>query len=62
MFLQKSIKAKKTSDPDFQKRIVKLDKELKIRDGEDHGFYSRYIKLDPIRHVAKEFIPSSSGR
>jgi putative acetyltransferase len=40
-----------SGNPDFQKLVMELDRDLRIRDGEDHSFYAQFNKIDMIRHV-----------
>ncbi len=40
-----------SDNPDFQKLVILLDKDLRIRDGEEHTFYAQYNKIDAIKHV-----------
>lgn len=40
-----------SSNKDFQKLVVELDKDLAIRDGDDHAFFAQYNKIDQIKHV-----------
>jgi len=44
-----------STNPDFQKLVVQLDKELKIRDGEEHSFYNQFNKIDSIKNVIVAF-------
>lgn len=36
---------------DFQKLVIKLDKELAIRDGESHAFYHQFNKSKTLQHI-----------
>jgi putative acetyltransferase len=45
------IKRTQSSDPDFQKLIKVLDRELAIRDGDEHAFFAQYNTLVNIQHV-----------
>ncbi len=45
------IKRTQSSDPDFQKLIKVLDRELAIRDGDEHSFFAQYNTLVNIQHV-----------
>ena len=45
------IKRTQSSDPDFQKLIKDLDRELAIRDGDEHAFFAQYNTLMNIQHV-----------
>ena len=40
-----------SSNPDFQKLVRELDKDLAIRDGEDHAFFAQFNKIGAIKHV-----------
>lgn len=40
-----------SSNPDFQKLVTELDRDLRIRDGEDHAFFAQFNKIDQIKHV-----------
>jgi putative acetyltransferase len=40
-----------SDNPDFQKLVVLLDKELSIRNGSEHSFYSQFNKIDSLRNV-----------
>jgi putative acetyltransferase len=40
-----------SGNPDFQKLVMELDRDLRIRDGEDHSFYAQFNKIDMIKHV-----------
>ncbi|QMU31225.1 GNAT family N-acetyltransferase [Adhaeribacter radiodurans] len=40
-----------SDNPDFQKLVVLLDKDLAIRDGEEHAFYAQYNKINAIKHT-----------
>ncbi|MEM0519217.1 MULTISPECIES: GNAT family N-acetyltransferase [Aequorivita] len=44
-----------STNPDFIKLILLLDKELSIRDGDDHAFYDQFNKLDAIKHTVVAF-------
>ncbi len=46
-----SLKRTNSDDPDFQKLVIELDKDLRIRDGEDHSFFSQFNKIDAIKYV-----------
>lgn len=48
-----------SDNPDFQKLVTELDKELKIRDGEDHPFYDQFNKIDAIRFVVVAYSGSA---
>jgi putative acetyltransferase len=45
------IKRTQSSDPEFQKLIKDLDRELAIRDGNEHAFFAQYNTLVNIQHV-----------
>lgn len=45
------IKRTDSTDPDFQKLVIELDKDLAIRDGEDHSFFAQFNKITMIRHA-----------
>jgi putative acetyltransferase len=51
-----TIKRTTSSDNDFQKLIVKLDKDLAIRDGDEHAFYAQYNKTINIKNVVVAYI------
>ncbi len=40
-----------SGNPDFQKLVADLDKDLQIRDGEDHSFFAQFNKIDLIKYV-----------
>ncbi|MGI4749692.1 MAG: GNAT family N-acetyltransferase [Janthinobacterium lividum] len=40
-----------SNNPNFQKLVKILDKDLKIRDGEENLFYSQFNKIDLIKHA-----------
>jgi len=40
-----------SADPDFQKLVVELDKDLKNRDGDEHDFYHQFNKIVNLNHV-----------
>lgn len=40
-----------SSNPDFQKLVTELDKDLAIRDGDEHAFFAQFNKIDAIKHV-----------
>jgi putative acetyltransferase len=46
-----TIKRTTSSDNDFQKLVVKLDKDLAIRDGDEHTFYAQFNKTINIKNV-----------
>ena len=45
------IRRTQSTDPDFQKLIKVLDRELAIRDGDEHAFFAQYNTLLNIQHV-----------
>ncbi len=45
------IKRTTSEDPDFQKLVKELDKDLAIRDGADHAFFAQFNKIDLIKYV-----------
>lgn len=45
------IKRTNSTDLNFQKLVVELDKDLSIKDGEEHSFFAQYNKIDAIKHV-----------
>lgn len=46
-----TLKRTNSDNPDFQKLVVDLDKDLKVRDGDDHPFFDQYNKIDAIKYV-----------
>ncbi|PSR55373.1 GNAT family N-acetyltransferase [Adhaeribacter arboris] len=53
-----------SDNPDFQKLVALLDKDLAIRDGEEHAFYAQYNKIDAIKHTVvayKNELPVGCG-
>ena len=46
-----SFKRTDSSDPDFQKLVVELDRYLSVMDGEEHAFYDQFNKITNIRNV-----------
>lgn len=40
-----------SSNPDFQKLVAELDKDLAIRDGDEHAFFAQFNKIAAIKHV-----------
>jgi len=40
-----------SSNPDFQKLVLRLDAELKERDGAENTFYAQFNKINAIRHA-----------
>ncbi|MFY0482157.1 GNAT family N-acetyltransferase [Flavobacterium sp. PLA-1-15] len=45
------LKRTSSTDTDFQKLVIALDKELAIRDGEEHSFFAQYNTTTLIKHV-----------
>ncbi|MES2680560.1 MAG: GNAT family N-acetyltransferase [Bacteroidota bacterium] len=45
------LKKTNSGDPDFQKLVIELDKDLAIRDGEDHSFFAQFNKIASIKYV-----------
>lgn len=45
------IKRTNSDDPDFQKLVVELDKDLAIRDGEEHSFFAQFNKIAAIKYA-----------
>jgi putative acetyltransferase len=50
------LKRTTSSDNDFQKLVVKLDKDLAIRDGDEHAFYAQFNKTVNIKNVVVAYI------
>lgn len=46
-----TLKRTNSDDPDYQKLVVELDKDLAIRDGDEHSFFAQYNKSDSIKYV-----------
>lgn len=46
-----AIKRTNSTDSDFQKLVVDLDKDLAIRDGDEHSFFQQFNKIDAIKYV-----------
>jgi putative acetyltransferase len=40
-----------SENPDFQKLVAMLDRDLAVRDGDDHAFYSQFNKIDSIKQA-----------
>lgn len=40
-----------SSNADFKKLVVALDKDLAIRDGDEHAFFAQFNKIAAIKHV-----------
>ena len=58
------LKRTNASDPDFQKLVKELDKDLAIRDGADHVFFAQFNKIDAIKYVVVAYeteIPVGCG-
>jgi putative acetyltransferase len=51
-----TIKRTTSSDNDFQKLVVKLDKDLAIRDGDEHAFYAQFNKTINIKNVVVAYL------
>lgn len=45
------LKRTSSTDADFQKLVIELDKELAIRDGEEHSFFAQYNTTTLIKHI-----------
>ncbi len=45
-----------SSNPDFQKLVIELDKILAFLDGEQHGFFAQFNKIDSIQHVLVAYV------
>ncbi len=59
-----TLKRTTSNNPDFQKLVIELDKDLKVRDGNDHAFFSQFNKIDAIKYVVvayKNNIPVGCG-
>jgi GNAT superfamily N-acetyltransferase len=50
------IERSNSSNSDFKKLVVELDKELRILDGEDHSFYAQFNKVDSIKYVVLAYL------
>jgi putative acetyltransferase len=46
-----TLKRTDASNSDFQKLVIKLDKDLAIRDGEEHSFFDRFNKITHIKYA-----------
>lgn len=46
-----TIKRTNSDDPDFQKLVQALDKDLAIRNGDDNAFFAQFNKIAAIKHV-----------
>jgi len=58
------LKRTNSDNPDFQKLVLELDRDLKVRDGDDHPFFAQYNKIDAIKHVVVAYqnnIPVGCG-
>jgi putative acetyltransferase len=51
-----TIKRTTSSNNDFQKLVVKLDKDLAIRDGDEHAFYAQFNKTVNIKNVVVAYL------
>jgi putative acetyltransferase len=51
-----TIKRTTSSDNEFQKLVVKLDKDLAIRDGDEHAFYAQFNKTVNIKNVVVAYL------
>ncbi len=45
-----------SSNPDFQKLVIELDKILAFLDGEQHGFFAQFNKIEAIQHVLVAYV------
>lgn len=45
------LKRTNSDDPDYQKLVLELDKDLAIRDGDEHAFFAQYNKSDSIKYI-----------
>lgn len=45
------VKRVDSNDPDFQKLVRDLDKDLAIRDGDEHAFFDQFNKITDIKYV-----------
>ncbi|MDP1800959.1 MAG: GNAT family N-acetyltransferase [Bacteroidota bacterium] len=45
------LKRTNSDDPDYQKLVLELDKDLAIRDGDEHAFFAQYNKSNAIKYV-----------
>lgn len=46
-----TLKRTNSDDPDYQKLVLELDKDLAIRDGDEHAFFAQYNKSDTIKYI-----------
>jgi GNAT superfamily N-acetyltransferase len=46
-----TLKRTDSLDPDFQKLVKELDRDLAIRDGDEHAFFAQFNKTDAIKCV-----------
>lgn len=46
-----TIKRTNSDNPDFQKLVLELDKDLAIKNGATNDFFTQYNKIDLIQHV-----------
>lgn len=44
-----------SGNPDFQKLVIELDKDLRIRDGDEHAFFAQFNKTDSIKYVVAAY-------
>jgi putative acetyltransferase len=44
-----------SSNPDFQKLVAELDRDLQIRDGADNVFYAQFNKITMIKYAIVAF-------
>lgn len=45
------LKRTNSDNPDFQRLVKELDRDLAIRDGEEHAFFAQFNKIDTIKYV-----------
>lgn len=58
------LKRTDSNNPDFQRLVVELDKDLAIRDGDEHAFFAQFNKIDAIKYVVMAYeneIPVGCG-
>lgn len=46
-----TLKRTDSSDSDFQKLVIELDKDLAIRDGDEHSFFDQFNKITQIKYA-----------
>lgn len=46
-----TLKRTNSNNPDFQKLVQELDKDLAIRDGDEHAFFAQFNKIAAIKYV-----------